>query len=69
MNILYTLIIKNKDTGRVLRTFNYYPQSIYDWEKLKIEQIKKVCSNYVLDKSDLEIEEKTSYGKGRAVEV
>ena len=69
MNILYTLIIKNKNTGRVLCTFNYYPQSLYDWEKLKIDRIKKVCNNYVLDKSDLLIEETTSYGKRREVEA
>jgi hypothetical protein len=57
MNRLYRLIIKNKDTGRTLRTFEYYPQNVYTWEKLKIEQVKQVCNIYTLDKADIEITE------------
>lgn len=62
MNSLYTLRIKHKDTGRVLRTYTTYPQSVYFWEKAKIEQIKRVCDNHVLDKSDLIIEEEKTNG-------
>ena len=57
MDTLYTPTIKNKETGRTLRTFEYYPQDKYTWEKLKIEQIKRVCDANVLDKQDLEIHE------------